>query len=61
VEEIVELLGFFCFLMQQIGDECNVDADCSSGLYCSLCAAAGDVSTTCIRSQATPVPSFPKV
>jgi hypothetical protein len=44
----------------QIGDECNVDADCSSGLYCSLCAAAGDVSTTCIRSQATPVPSFPK-
>ncbi|KAH8973179.1 hypothetical protein BDL97_01G032000 [Sphagnum fallax] len=25
-----------------------------------LCAAAGDVSTTCIRSQTTPVSSFPK-
>jgi hypothetical protein len=44
----------------QIGDECNVDVDCSSGLYCSFCAAAGDVSTTCIRSQTTPVSSFPK-
>lgn len=58
IREFRVVLFFLCsensyHVELQLGDACETDSDCGTGLYCFSCAAAFDGSQ-CVRTTATP-------